>query len=78
MLPSDVPRGRRIDILSRLLKQPWRFLLKGKGVTRLILMLSVSAMLVTGLPKTLGWFVGICLLLWMINDWKNGYFRSQR
>ena len=53
MLPSDVPRGRRIDILSRMLRQPWRFLLKGKGTTRFVLMLSVSGMLITGLPQPL-------------------------
>jgi len=78
MLPSDVPRGRRIDILSRLLRQPWRFLLKGKGVTRLVLMLSVAGMLATGLPQPLGWITGLCFVAWTAHDWKSGHFRTRR
>lgn len=78
MLPSDVPRGRRIDILSRMLRQPWRFLLKGKGMTRLVLMLSVSGMLITGLPQPLGWGIGLFFLIWAGYDWKNGHFRTRR
>jgi hypothetical protein len=78
MLPSDVPRGRRIDILSRMLRQPWRFLLKGKGTTRFVLMLSVSGMLITGLPQPLGWATGLFFLAWAGYDWKNGYFRTRR
>lgn len=78
MLPLDVPRGRRIDILSRLLRQPWRFLLKGKSVTRLVLMLSVGGMLATGLPQPLGPLAGVFFVGWAAYNWKRGYFRARR
>jgi hypothetical protein len=78
MLPLDVPRGRRIDILSRMLRQPWRFLLKGKGITRLVLMIGVSGMLMTGLPHPLGVGLGLCFVIWIGYDWKKGYFRTRR
>lgn len=65
MLPHDTPRGRRIDIRGRLLRQPWRFLLKGRKVTRLVLLLAVGMMMAVSLPYPLDLLVGGCFLVWM-------------